>query len=145
MIPGIRNLKTVQLKKNKSIKIFFIEIIITTLLSALFLLILKSYFKISINLFAVFSGWLLSFLSIVAGTRFILRAIRKDNKKFFLIVFGSMSLRILITLIFVVIGLVIIKFDEYSFIFSLFGYYIVFLLFEILYLNSELKLNKNNN
>jgi hypothetical protein len=128
--------------KNNFLKIFIAEILITTILSALIFSILVIYSGISLNLFAVFSGWLLSLLNIIAGTRFILNAIKKDNKKFFIIVFGSMSVRLFITLIFVVIGLVVLKFNEYSFIFSLFGYYFIFLFFEILYLNSELKLSK---
>ena len=130
------------MKKDNCLKVFILEILITTLLSVLFFLILKFYSGISVNSIAVFSGWLLSLLNVVIGTRFILRVIQKDNKKFFSVVFGSMAVRIIVTLVFVVLGLLIMKFDEYNFIFSLFGFYFLFLLFEIMFLNSKLKLSK---
>jgi hypothetical protein len=92
----------------------------------------------------VLYGWVLSLANVLLGTRYILKSIKKDNKKFFAVVFGSMTVRLFVTLILILIGLLVLKLNEIYFIFSLLGFYFAFIAIEIIFLNCNTKSIKSN-
>jgi len=121
---------------------FIYSIVILSFISLLTVVLLNSFTHSKIELISVFSGWILSIANVLLGTKFIAKAIDKDNKRFFTVLFGSMVVRLFVTLIFVLIGLLIFKLNEMFFVFSLFGFYFAFIAIEIIYLNCISKINK---
>ena len=81
-------------------------------------------------------GWLLMFTGFLLELWFIKRGIRSDNKSFIRNILGAVSVRLLCTLILVFIALRLLELNQNNFIFSIFIFYIFYLICEIFYLNS---------
>ena len=110
-----------------------------SLVSLAGLIMLYLFSDIKIESAPVFYGWVLSLANVLIGTRYILKSIKKVNKRFFAVVFGSMTLRLFVTLILVLIGLLVLKLNEIYFVFSLLGFYFAFIAIEVIYLNCNSK------
>ncbi|HEY5536941.1 MAG TPA: hypothetical protein VIL99_18650 [Ignavibacteria bacterium] len=121
---------------------FIYSIVILSSISLLTVVLLNLFTQYKIEPISVFSGWILSLANVLLGTKFIVKAIDKDNKRFFTILFGSMVVRLFVTLIFVLIGLLVFKLNEMFFVFSLFGFYFAFIAIEIIFLNCFSKIKK---
>ena len=87
------------------------------------------------DIIAVITSFVVVITNFGIGILIIKKSLKKDNKQFLLQFFGSMTVRLFSTLIFVVIALVLIKFPVTSFIFSFFGFYLFALIFEISFLS----------
>jgi len=81
-------------------------------------------------------GWLLMFTGFLLELWFINRGIRSDNKSFIRNILGAVTVRLLCTLILVFIALRLLELNQNNFIFSIFIFYIFYLICEIFYLNS---------
>jgi hypothetical protein len=116
--------------------------VILSFISLLTVVLLNSFTQYKIEPISVFSGWILSLANVLFGTKYIVKVIDKDNKRFFIVLFGSMIVRLFVTLIFVLIGLLVFKLSELFFVFSLFGFYFAFIAIEIIFLNCFSKIKK---
>lgn len=94
-----------------------------------------------INIYSVLASFIAVITNFAVGIYVIKISFRKGNKQFLLQFFGSMMIRLIFTLIFVVIGAALIKFPLNPFIFSFFGFYLFSLIFEISFLA---RFTKNN-
>lgn len=121
---------------------FIYSIVILSFISLLTVVLLNSFTQYKIEPISVFSGWILSLANVLFGTKYIVKVIDKDNKRFFIVLFGSMIVRLFVTLIFVLIGLLVFKLSELFFVFSLFGFYFAFIAIEIIFLNCFSKIKK---
>jgi hypothetical protein len=117
---------------------------VISLVSLAGLILLNLFSDIKIESAPVFYGWVLSLANVLIGTRYILKSIEKDNKRFFAVVFGSMTIRLFVTLILVLVGLLVLKLNEINFIFSLLGFYFAFIAIEVIFLNCNSKSIKSN-
>ena len=78
-------------------------------------------------------------LNLITGILIINDAVKKSNKIFMLEFFGSMLLRMILILIYVVISIKLFGFPILNFIFSFFGFYIFSLIYELYYLSGITK------
>ncbi len=81
-------------------------------------------------------GWSLVFIGFLLELLFIRRGITRDNKSFIRNVLGAATARLLGTLILIFIALRLLELNQNNFIFSIFVFYIFYLICEIFYLNS---------
>ena len=123
----------------KCFRNFIAALVIISLVALAGTFMLNLFTDIKIDFLPVFYGWILSLANVLIGTRYILKSVKKDNKKFFAVVFGSMTVRLFVTLILVLIGLLVLKLNEIYFIFSLLGFYFAFIAIEIIFLNCNSK------
>ena len=121
---------------NLSYKKFFFLVLTTGLIYILFLILLKYVFLYNPHFLELISGWLLSSVNILIGVRILENALTKSNKRFMVISFGSITVRMFATIIIFLILILLFKFERVSLVFSVFGFYFIYLLFEIIYLVS---------
>jgi hypothetical protein len=121
---------------------FIYALVIISFISLAAVILVNSFTATYIEPVPVFFGWLLSLANVLLGTRFVLKAMDKGNKRFFAVLFGSMTVRLFVTLIIVVIGLLALKLNELFFIFSLLGFYFAFIAVEVIFINCYSKVNK---
>jgi hypothetical protein len=77
--------------------------------------------------------------NLIAGLLIIEDAVKKSNKTFVIEFFGSMMVRMLMILIYVVLAVKLFGFPVVNFIFSFFGFYVFSLIFELNYLSKITK------
>lgn len=130
------------MKKNNCLRKFVYSLVFITVFSAIVIFVFSFYSETKIDFVSLMFGWLLSLANILVSIKYIIKAFDKDNKKFLTIVFGSMMIRLFLTLLFIVAALLVLKLDDYYFIFSLLFYYFVFLFLEILFINCRVKFKK---
>jgi len=128
--------------KSNCLKRLIFSIVTATVISIIILLAFEIFADSGIDFISVFFGWLISLLNIVSGTKYIMKAIDKNNRKFLVLVFGSMTIRLFLTMLVILVALLIFKLNDYYFIFSLLFYYFVFLIFEILFFNCRINYKK---
>jgi hypothetical protein len=87
------------------------------------------------NLYPVLLAFLLTTLNFFAGTITSKIALKKSDKTFIKIVFGGLTIRLFIMLGIVLFTLVFLDINLNSFIFSIFIFYIIYLIIEVFYLN----------
>jgi len=88
---------------------------------------------------SILLGTFLSFLNFALGFLLIKLSIKKSDKVFLTILWGGLLFRLLISLSLVIITLKFLEINAYGFIFSIFFFYIFYLIIEILYLNLRRK------
>lgn len=121
----------------------FVFLIITTgFIYILSLVVLKYVFLVNLLLMELLVGWFLSSVNILIGVKILEKALTKSNKGFMITSFSSMFVRMFATLIIFLVLILVFKFDKTSFVFSVFGFYFIYLLFEILYLVSYSRMLK---
>lgn len=113
----------------------FVTIVIFGILTVLLI-----FSEISIILYkSILFGALLSLLNFAIGFLLIKLSIRKSDKVFLTLLWGGLLFRLLISLSLVIIILNFLEINSYGFIFSIFFFYIFYLIIEILYLNLRRK------
>ncbi len=123
--------------KIKRFPLFVLIVILIFLLSTsiLYLSNIFSYFQfVSILLALIFTT-----LNFLAGILSAKISLNKVEKTFFKIVFGSMLLRMFSMLLIILFVLIFLDINRNSFIFSIFIFYIFYLIIELFYLNSVKK------
>jgi hypothetical protein len=88
---------------------------------------------------SILLGTFLSFLNFTVGFLLIKLSIKKSDKVFLTMLWGGLLFRLLISLSLVIITLKFLEINAYGFIFSIFFFYIFYLIIEILYLNLRRK------
>lgn len=118
------------------IKGFPLSILIIILIFLLTIIIL---FLIDVFSYSQFVSVLLAFiittLNFLAGVISAKISLNKNEKTFIKIVFGSMIARLFLMLALLLIALVFLDINPNSFIFSIFIFYIFYLIIEVFYLN----------
>ena len=113
----------------------FVTIVIFGILTVLLI-----FSEISIILYkSTLFGALLSLLNFAIGFLLIKLSIRKSDKVFLTLLWGGLLFRLLISLSLVIITFNFLEINSYGFIFSIFFFYIFYLIIEILYLNLRRK------
>jgi len=113
----------------------FVTIVIFGILTVLLI-----FSEISIILYkSILFGALLSLLNFAIGFLLIKLSIRKSDKVFLTLLWGGLLFRLLISLSLVIITFNFLEINSYGFIFSIFFFYIFYLIIEILYLNLRRK------
>lgn len=101
-------------------------------------ILLLMYF-ININdltdIIAVVSSFIVVSVNLLIGISSFKKIFTVDNKKFMLQFFGSMFVRMMFMLIFVLISVALFKLPRVPLVFSFFGFYLFALIFEIYYLS----------
>jgi hypothetical protein len=88
---------------------------------------------------SILLGAFLSFLNFAVGFLLIKLSNKKSDKVFLTMLWGGLLFRLLISLSLVIITLKFLEINAYGFIFSIFFFYIFYLIIEILYLNLRRK------
>jgi hypothetical protein len=88
---------------------------------------------------SILLGTFLSFFNFTVGFLLIKLSIKKSDKVFLTMLWGGLLFRLLISLSLVIITLKFLEINAYGFIFSIFFFYIFYLIIEILYLNLRRK------
>lgn len=97
----------------------------------------------SIDFTSVLSAAIINALNSVIGFRIILRSIESKNSKQFMVAsLGSMTARLFVVLIMIILGLLLFNFNKKSFIFALFCYYFTFLIIETILLIKRINARK---
>lgn len=87
------------------------------------------------DIISVISSFIVVTINLVVGISSFKKIFTGDNKKFMISFFGSMFIRMMFMLIFVLISVALIKFPRVPLVFSFFGFYLFALIFEIYYLS----------
>lgn len=85
-------------------------------------------------LIIILTAKILNSLNFLLGMKVHLKALRKSQEIFMMLVFGSMGVRIFALLALIIICYKLLNVNFYSFILVFFGFYIFFLSLEIYYL-----------
>lgn len=95
-----------------------------------------------IDFISFLTAGVICLLNSVIGLKLILNSINSGQKKFFIVALGSMTARLFLVLIAVVVGLLGFKLSKISFIFALFSYYFLFLSIETFILVKRINIHK---
>jgi len=95
-----------------------------------------------IDFISFLTAGLICVLNSVFGLKLILNSINSGQKRFFIVALGSMTARLFLVLIAVVVGLLGFKLSKISFIFALFSYYFLFLAIETFVLVKRINIHK---
>lgn len=97
----------------------------------------------SVEFSSVLAASIINVLNSVIGFKIILRSIESKNSKQFMVAsLGSMTARLFIVLIMIILGLLLFNFNKKSFIFALFCYYFTFLIIETIFLIKRINARK---
>ena len=105
-----------------------------SVLFLIFFLLNIFVYVIDIEIQSVVFSWILCTLNVLIGVRFIVNAVNKEQKSFIVSLFGGMIIRLVAVLCFVLLGLLVFRYEEAGFIVSLFCYYFLFLIFEVYFI-----------
>ena len=111
------------------VPVLILVFILTTLA-----LYLSGVFNYS-ELISVFLSLIITTLNFLAGFLSARISLSKNEKTFIKIVFGSMVIRLFLMLFIILIILIFLDINRNSFIFSIFIFYIFYLIIEVFYLN----------
>lgn len=97
----------------------------------------------SVEFSSVLAASIINVLNSVIGFKIILRSIDSKNSKQFMVAsLGSMTARLFVVLIMIILGLLLFNFNKKSFIFALFCYYFTFLIIETIFLIKRINARK---
>jgi len=99
------------------------------------LLIYFEHLNDTADVLSVLSSFLVVLLNLLTGISSFKKIFTGNNKNFMLHFFGSMFIRMMFMLIFVLVSIALIKFPRVPLVFSFFGFYLFALIFEIFYLS----------
>jgi hypothetical protein len=124
----------------KNEKSLIVSGLLVTCISIAIVTFLFLYSNLSSLLYkSILFGALLSLLNFVIGFLLIKLSIKKSDNVFLTMLWGGLLFRLLISLVLVIITLKFLEINAYEFIFSIFFFYIFYLIIEILYLNLRRK------
>ncbi len=126
------------LKKKRYSNSILVFTICGYVLTAL-LLYLSNVLKTSNEYTATVVNLIICITNLIAGLLIIEDAVKKSNKTFVIEFFGSMMVRMVMILIYVVLAVKLFGFPVVNFIFSFFGFYVFSLIFELNYLSKITK------
>jgi len=95
-----------------------------------------------IDFVSFLTAGLICVLNSVIGLKLILNSINSGQKRFFIVALGSMTARLFLVLIAVIVGLLAFKLSKISFIFALFSFYFIFLAIETFILVKRINILK---
>lgn len=101
-----------------------------------------SVYASQVQVYSFVCGYIIALLNALAGNRLNTLALSKPGKSFMVIVFGSMGLRMMFIVIFLVILIYFAKLDDFALVGSVFFFYIIFVSIEIFYLHKQHLRNK---
>ena len=121
----------------------FLKFVFSIILSGVLLVALYSLagsvFGFEVQYDALIANLLYCIINVIAGAKIIQIGLRKKNAVFFTLIFGSLGVRIVIMIGYVLLGVLVMKFKPLGFVLSLFLFYFVFLVLEMMFL---FKINK---
>lgn len=101
-------------------------------------IILFALHKISYLVFvSILTAFLICSFNFLLGILSINIGLKKKVEIFFKFIFGGMVFRMILTLLMVFLSLKFLELSQNSFIFSIFFFYVFYLIIEILYLNTR--------
>lgn len=121
--------------KTVSVKINFIVKLVSVFFATL--LIASVIFPFAIK--SIIFGGAVCLVNAIAGFYFSEFAFEKNQNQFLLTVFSSMGIRLLLMLLAMFIAILNFKLPKFEILISLFGFYSIFMLIEIFYLQSKFK------
>ena len=101
--------------------------------SVVFILIMQGIGQPT-DITAVIANLVFTVLNVLIGVWVVISGLDKTNPVFFSRLLGSLFARILIMAGYVALGLAVFKFEEVNFVMSLFIFYFLFLILEMLYI-----------
>jgi len=113
--------------------------LVTVVLLAIYIILFLASNLSSLLFKSILFGTLLSLLNFAIGFLLIRLSIKKSDKVFLTVLWGGLLFRLLISLTLVIITLKFLEINAYGFIFSIFFFYIFYLIIEIIYLNLRRK------
>jgi len=113
--------------------------LVTVLSLAIYIILFLASNLSSLLFKSILFGTLLSLLNFAIGFLLIRLSIKKSDKVFLTVLWGGLLFRLLISLTLVIITLKFLEINAYGFIFSIFFFYIFYLIIEIIYLNLRRK------
>lgn len=116
---------------------FYRQIIISSLIVFLIAIYPVSVYASNIQFYSVIAGYVIGLLNAIAGYNLNVLALNKSVKSFMVIVFGGMGVRMIIIAILILILLYFVKLDEISLVSSVFFFYILFVIIELIFLNKR--------
>lgn len=116
-------------------RLFSISISFTTLTLIILSILFFSSIITEILFKSFLFGILLTTLNFIIGMIFIVRSINKPENIFLIFLWGGLIFRLVIILSTVVFILIFLEINRGGFIFSVFIFYVFYLIIEILYLN----------
>jgi hypothetical protein len=114
---------------------FLQQVVLTGIILLLGFFALRYFTDSSSSYLELALSWLVCTLNVAAGAWIILFGLSKNSQVFFSVVFGSMFVRILLILGFVLIGVLLADFETVTFVVSLFTFYFIFLVLELIFLS----------
>ena len=126
---------------------FSAGVIISGLIASVVFILIIQALGITADYTAVISNLVFCILNVLIGVMIVLSGLDKNNSVFFSRLLGSLFARILIMAAYVALGLAVFKFEEINFVMSLFVFYFLFLILEMLYIfpNKDKFLKGSNN
>lgn len=126
---------------------FAAYVIISGILAAVVFILIVQSVGSAADTTAVISNLVFCVVNVLAGVVIVLSGLTKSNSVFFSRLLGSLFVRILIMAAYVALGLAVFKFEEVNFVLSLFIFYFLFLVLEMLYIfpNKEKFIKGSNN
>ena len=126
---------------------FSAGVIISGLIASVVFILIIQALEITVDYTAVISNLVFCILNVLIGVMIVLSGLDKNNAVFFSRLLGSLFARILIMAAYVALGLAVFKFEEINFVMSLFVFYFLFLILEMLYIfpNKDKFLKGSNN
>ena len=126
---------------------FSAGVIISGLIASVVFILIIQALGITVDYTAVISNLVFCILNVLIGVMIVLSGLDKNNAVFFSRLLGSLFARILIMAAYVALGLAVFKFEEINFVMSLFVFYFLFLILEMLYIfpNKDKFLKGSNN
>lgn len=114
---------------------FFATLSFLGFILTIYLLIYFENLNSTSDIMSVISSFVVVSINLLIGINSFKKIFTGDNKKFMIYFFGSMFIRMIFMLIFVLISVALIKFPRVPLVFSFFGFYLFALIFEIYYLS----------
>jgi hypothetical protein len=130
------------LTRNLYNKVFVRNVLIISVLSWVIFFVIRHYLNLQFPVTEVFTSWVISMVNFIFGVKLFLFSLDKPNKKFMVFSLGSMILRLFLIIILVLVLIAVFKFQKNYFILSFFGFYILYLIFEIYLLNKIIDKSK---
>lgn len=121
---------------------FYRHIIISSLIVILIGFYPVSKYASVIQFYSIICGYVIGLLNAIAGYNLNSMAFNKSVKSFMVIVFGGMGLRMVFIAILILILLYIVKLDEVSLVGSVFFFYVLFVIIELVHLQKRQLKNK---
>lgn len=116
-------------------KYFFIGLCFLGFILTIYLLIFFKSIRSLIDIISVITSFIVVLINLFIGISSFKKIFVVDNKKFMVQFFGSMFIRMIFMLIYILVSVALIRLPRVPLVFSFFGFYLFALIFEIYYLS----------